>query len=711
MSSSDSNASSSSANSHQEESAEEIEIHNTLLNYQHLVNSLSDGYNLADNQGYFTDANDAFCSLLGYRKEEILGLHFRDISPPENADIDALIEEQIQERGISDLLEKSFLHRDGHKVPVSIQVHSRRNKHNEKIGAWSIIRPLVHEKVLQNKIKTSETNYRSLFNLSLDAISLSSIEGTMLDVNPAFCEMLGYSKEELLSKTYRDFTPPNWVETEDTDVRRQLLKHGFTDVYDKEYIHKDGYLVPISIRLFGERDEDGDINKVWAIARNQLEQKTLMERVQDSEEHFQNLFHNSFDAIAYYRADDYCLMANQAYSDLIGYSVDEVRGMHPRDFTAPGWDENDAKLTEQILTQGYSDVIEKEFVHKDGHIVPVSVRAFAVNKDGVRQGTWLIFRDISSYRKTLKRLGHSQQLLEQTGRLARVGGWEYEDGNHQLHFTNEVFRILGLPTNFKGKMSDTLNLFSQESRYEIRASIEVALMLNTPFDIEVEYLGFKQSRWIRLTGRVRRDDNGQKYIVGAIQDITDYKDIERQLTESKERMEHLAFHDPLTELPNRLLLNDRLRHAVNRAKRNSHELTFMLLDLDQFKVINDTLGHLAGDKFLLEVSRRLKETVRKDDTIARMGGDEFVVLLEKCGLQHAKKIAASILETVAQPMRINHKDVHCTASIGIVVYPTHGHDSSAMYQLADSAMYEAKARGKNFMVFASELPNSEPETP
>jgi diguanylate cyclase (GGDEF)-like protein len=179
--------------------------------------------------------------------------------------------------------------------------------------------------------------------------------------------------------------------------------------------------------------------------------------------------------------------------------------------------------------------------------------------------------------------------------------------------------------------------------------------------------------------------------------------------EAEEKIHQLAYYDSLTGLPNRILLYDRLEQSLAHALRQQCGVVLMFLDLDDFKVVNDTLGHEAGDRYLQTIAERLSGCLRKNDTVARFGGDEFVF----CGrINHpseAPVIAEKILESLKQPINIDGHSFVATASIGITTYPTDGNDVSTLLKLADAAMYEAKKRGKN-AYYMNEQANSEGAT-
>jgi diguanylate cyclase (GGDEF)-like protein len=174
--------------------------------------------------------------------------------------------------------------------------------------------------------------------------------------------------------------------------------------------------------------------------------------------------------------------------------------------------------------------------------------------------------------------------------------------------------------------------------------------------------------------------------------------------ESEAMIQRLAHFDPLTGLPNRLLLNDRSEHALNVARRNQQCLALMFLDLDHFKNINDSLGHRVGDEVLVALAMRLKSAVREQDTVARLGGDEFIVLLPDTDAAGAARVADKLLQTTLKPFQIEQNELTVTPSIGIALYPQDGTDLDTLSRSADAAMYKAKEEGRNnYRFFTREI--------
>ncbi len=164
-----------------------------------------------------------------------------------------------------------------------------------------------------------------------------------------------------------------------------------------------------------------------------------------------------------------------------------------------------------------------------------------------------------------------------------------------------------------------------------------------------------------------------------------------------------ALHDPLTSLPNRILFYERIDHALSFAKREKKEIAIMIIDLNEFKEVNDTLGHQAGDTLLLQASQRLKSLLRESDTLARFGGDEFAIILPQTETMQAYKLAERLTSAILEPFTIERKSLTIGMSVGISMYPRHGSDSNTLIKHADIAMYSAKRYQKSFLLFKEEM--------
>jgi diguanylate cyclase (GGDEF)-like protein/PAS domain S-box-containing protein len=202
--------------------------------------------------------------------------------------------------------------------------------------------------------------------------------------------------------------------------------------------------------------------------------------------------------------------------------------------------------------------------------------------------------------------------------------------------------------------------------------------------------------WVRITSAMKRDASGEPlYDISAVEDVSDRKTAEA-------RVQYLATHDDMTGLPNRVLFNELIGQAIETSRQNERKCAVLFIDLDRFKIVNDSLGHHAGDLLLKEMGSRLRDCTRATDFLARLGGDEFVVLLEDASDSASiAEVANKILRAALKPVEILGQECRVTASVGIAVYPDDAWDAASLMKHADMAMYLAKEEGKNNYQFYS----------
>ena len=263
---------------------------------------------------------------------------------------------------------------------------------------------------------------------------------------------------------------------------------------------------------------------------------------------------------------------------------------------------------------------------------------------------------------------------------------------------NEAYaKLCGIPVdNIMGK--NDIQLFGDEEGRYLRAKDQVVLYANTTHLYD-EWVTYPEGHKVLLSAqRTPLYDQNQNLlgILGVGRDITEMKNVEQQLKKNQLSLHHQAHHDTLTGLPNRLLMIDRLQQSIKKSERANEGLAVMFIDLDRFKQINDSLGHSIGDQLLQAVAGRLKNLIREEDTAARLGGDEFTIILERLeNRQFAINIAQKLLHSFEKPLKLRDREITITLSIGISLYPEHGHDTETLLRNADSAMYNAKKAGRN----------------
>ncbi len=312
-----------------------------------------------------------------------------------------------------------------------------------------------------------------------------------------------------------------------------------------------------------------------------------------------------------------------------------------------------------------------------------------------------ITRFLNASKELNKKLFQSQIHLKDAQRMAKVGSWDYNFEDKSLILSDEYYRILGIKLHTILTWQDFLSLICKDDYMRVYKEIQNAIRRGSQFDLEYAVILHNGKKiYIKSNGKVRKKQNGSMRITGVSMDITN--DIKNQKT-----IEKLAYFDGLTGLANRTLLKDRMTKAIQNAKRTQDLLAVIFLDLDHFKLINDTLGHSVGDELLAYIASLLKTQLRESDTLSRLGGDEFVILLPIIkDIDTASNIASKIQQTLESKHDIGTHGLYITSSIGVAIYPEHGTTSDELIRNADTAMYEAKNEGRNkYKIYSQSMGN------
>ena len=312
--------------------------------------------------------------------------------------------------------------------------------------------------------------------------------------------------------------------------------------------------------------------------------------------------------------------------------------------------------------------------------------------------------------RTRLKLEENERSLAHAQRIARLGNWDWDLRSNRVRGSEEFFRILDEPWSAEGiSFECLLSKFHPEDKDRFFNAIQEAFAESCNSLVHVEgrlQLSNSELLYVDVKSEIQVDSRGDvKQVRGTLHDISEQKQVEDRLRKSEARLNYLANHDVLTSLPNRLMFLDRLRQAIRVHRRHSCQLALMFLDLDRFKVINDSLGHNVGDQVLCEVAKRLQSHLRESDTVARLGGDEFVILLEN--IPHwddVVAVAQKILISLELPHVLGEQNLYVTTSIGLSIFPSDSETPEGLMKCADMAMYRAKELGRNnYQFFSSDL--------
>jgi diguanylate cyclase (GGDEF)-like protein/PAS domain S-box-containing protein len=443
--------------------------------------------------------------------------------------------------------------------------------------------------------------------------------------------------------------------------------------------------------------EDGEVRTIIAVAQNVTERKRTEEKLRESEERYRTLV-EQVPAVTYIDQIDETssaiYMSPQA-EEILGYSAEEwlqdpelwIKILHPND--------NKRVLAEAQRTNETGEPFRMEYrlISKNGNVVWVRDEAVLVKGEEDGSSVWQgVLYDVTERREAEERY---RTLVERMPAVTYIE--EVADTQSTLYMSPQIEDMLGYPQQeWLGDLDHWKGRIHPEDRERVLAEDAHSNLTGEPFKTEYRLLHRDGGVvWVQdeavLVDRVA----GRDWVwEGVITDVTERKALEEEL-------EHRAFHDPLTDLSNRLLFMDRLGHALARTqRRRGRRVAVLFMDLDDFKVVNDSLGHETGDRLLVAVSERLKGCLRPEDTLARFGGDEFVVLLEDVeGPEEAVRVAERIIDELKNRFVLDGRELYARASIGIALGEDSTKDPDDLLRDADTAMYRAKDGGTGYAVF------------
>ncbi|HEY0848013.1 MAG TPA: EAL domain-containing protein [Noviherbaspirillum sp.] len=340
-----------------------------------------------------------------------------------------------------------------------------------------------------------------------------------------------------------------------------------------------------------------------------------------------------------------------------------------------------------LRNESQSVSVELRLRHRDGHYIPVLSRYMAErNTDGTTLTVSGTGTDLSEQKRSEERLRQAAAVFETT----REGVIIADAGKRILMVNNAFCQITGYAEEeVSGKSLDILRSGRHTPEFDSDVWNEIAVSGHWQGEVWSRRKNGEVYPELRSISEVRNQAGYVVNYVAVFADISRIKASERQL-------EFLAHHDPLTQLPNRLLLLSHLEHSIRYAQRENHRVALLMLDLDRFKDVNDSFGHAAGDELLKQVAERLTSRLRGMDTVARLGGDEFTVIMKQIAEpEDAALVATEIMRVLSKPWTLpNQAEVHIGASIGISIYPDHGETTQDLLQHADAALYQAKHDGR-----------------
>jgi diguanylate cyclase (GGDEF)-like protein/PAS domain S-box-containing protein len=586
--------------------------------------------------------------------------------------------------------------------------------------------------------KDFERRFRETFDQAAVGIVHTSYEGRYLQVNQRFCEMLGYDDSELIGREAAAFTHPD--DRERGRQSRQLMWEGKLKTFmeEKRYIRKDGSVLWTNRTVSLARDASGKPRYFIRVIEDVTERKEIEER-------YRTTFDNAPVGIMHTAVENYRILSvNRKLAEMLGYTQEELLGTTSTNLVHPDYRFSDRdKYMDPILSdraQSFSS--ERKYLRKDGSSLWVN-RTVSLVKDPTGNPLYFIriIEDISERKQAEQRqamehaitrvLAEAQTLTEAIPRIIQTVcetmGWHC-GARWQIDKEAGVLRC----RETWGIDTPEIEAFIQASRERAVAPLPVGQGLVRRTFAAASPVWIKDIAHDEAFNRRHLAEQADLHgafgfplvgggeVLGVMEffhrDARDPDEMLIQTTQAigsqigqymvrmqaEEAVKFVATHDSLTGLPNRIMFNQRLSHAVTQAERYGRRLAVLFIDLDRFKIINDTLGHESGDALLREVAKRLTANLRAADTVARLGGDEFVVLVEEVSdPQYLAGIAQKLISALSTGFPVHGQEYHVTASIGVSTFPDDGVDLQTLLKNADIAMYRAKEQGRNAFRFYS----------
>jgi diguanylate cyclase (GGDEF)-like protein/PAS domain S-box-containing protein len=649
------------------------------------------------------ESNSAFVNLIGYAEAELLGMRIYDFIDHDVDDIDMNVRRSV-EAGRRYIGERRYRRKDGSVmiVDTSASVIS----YGGKTALCAVSRDVTERRKLEETLRESEERFRSLVQNASDLITILEADGTVRYDSPAIGRMLGYGPGERVGTSAFDYIHPEDVSRVKHTFGETVDEHGVQPPVEFRIRHKDGSWRYIETTRSNVLDEPA-VQGVVSNARDVTERKQAERALRESEARFRAMFDRAAIGMALVNAEGRLLESNPALREMLGYSDEELRGMHFADLTHPEDVVEDAASFEELVAGDIDRFrLEKRYVRKDGRLLWGCLTSSSV--PGAGGDPWFMVgmvEDITERKEAERALRESEERYRAVVERSVEAIYLFDPETKQVLEANATFEEL------LGYSADEL---LEMKIYDFVAHDVDDIDMNVKRHLIEEKRFVGERKYHQKDGRLLEVEvsatlipyDGQEAVCCVVRDVTGRKALEEELARQ-------AFHDSLTDLPNRALFLDRLGHTLARARRGDGQAAVLFVDLDDFKIVNDSLGHESGDLLLVEVAGRLRSCVRPGDTVARLFGDEFAVLLESpTAGDEAQMVAARVLERLQTPFEINGREIFASASIGITdCVPVRDADQDLhqerpadVLRRADLAMYTAKRRGKNgYEVFSPSM--------
>jgi diguanylate cyclase (GGDEF)-like protein/PAS domain S-box-containing protein len=652
--------------------------------------------------------NPSFIRLFGYAREElptVADWWARAYPDPEYG---AWVMTEWQRK-----IPRSFAS-DSAMEPIETEVVCKDG--SKKNVLWGFVRigelnlayglDITEQKRATQALRESETRYRTVFQTSIDAISITcQKEGRIVDVNQEYLRMFGFEREELIGRTTREINV--WTDLADRLKLVEALKNQ-PFIREMEFLlqKKSGEKFWVSVSG-SQLDLDG-VPCYMIVLRDTTASRAVAMALRDSEERYRATFEQAPVGIIHTALDGRFLRCNERFAEITGYRREEILDLSFQQITAPEFLEAALQARDQLLTQKSGIIrIEKQYIRKDGSRVWVRLSLTPRTDRKGRVAYYIVIvEDIQARKDSEARLAEAADALKKSELRYRMAFQTSIDAININRSSDGLFvdcnqaflNILGYEREeVIGKSSVELNIWADLR--DRQAMVELIRQNSQCRGLEVQFKRKTgETVWGEMSASLIEID-GAECILTVTRDISHEK-----ITETTIR--NLAFYDSLTCLPNRRYLAEKLSQILV-AGPVSHSRALLFVELDHFKTLNETLGHLTGDLLLKEIAQRISACGGETDIVCRLGGDEFGMMLDDLSesveeaAAQAQDVGERIRSSIGAPCLLDGRECITTASIGCTVFGSGPQSTDELMQEADIALYQAKLAGRNSLRFFS----------
>ncbi|EWH10321.1 PAS/PAC sensors-containing diguanylate cyclase/phosphodiesterase [Catenovulum agarivorans DS-2] len=624
--------------------------------------------------------------MLGYQVDEILNQHLFNFLDAQSVEV-AKVNLARRRQGYEEQREAKFQHKEGFAVYTMLVTWPVFDEKGQYKGAIAGVVDDAQRQTMLHELTEIKEKLQLFDKVTLDGIIIHQ-GGRIIELNDASCRMLEGCRTELMQ---RDFTAMCVPESKQLVI--QAMQSESINKFEVKIQTTTGKVLNIewTCRRMNYR---GDSVRV-SVLRNVTQYRQAQTALEQIELTNQALIENAPEAIVLFDpASGKILQANTKSQAIFGLTGQSIFDYSIQDLLA----EQDGKLVgyghefESLLELANSclaPMAEVKIKHASGALIDCELRLVAIQWQG-RSLLRASLLDIRARKQAQSKMRQLSSALEQSADMVLI-----TNRQGTIEYVNQATTLI---TGYNqaeliGQQPDIFNS-GQHDKTFIKNLWSTILKGKAYRDVLVNRKKNGDIYYEEKTITPLKNDQGEiTHFVSTGKDITERMEIQANLR-------HLAFHDVLTDLPNRALFNDRLKTGLLNTKRRRQQMALLFFDIDHFKRINDTLGHDIGDVLLQQVAKKLKKGLRGSDTVARLGGDEFAVILNDCQDENAiRHTAEKIIELINKPVKLADRELFVTTSIGIAVYPQDGTDSQALLKNADVAMYRAKSSGRNTYMF------------